>query len=126
MKRYILKRVLLAIPILFGITIITFAIIHITPGGPTVLTQQLNVKVSVEAQNKLKSLYGLDKPIYVQYVQWIGRLIKLDFGKSFVDDRKVIDKILERLPATLILNIISLSIIESSITFLYNASFTKK
>lgn len=111
MKKYILKRVLLSIPILFGITIITFAIIHITPGGPTILTQQLNVKVSIEAQNRLKTLYGLDKPIHVQYINWLTRLIKFDFGKSFVDDRSVIKKILERLPATLILNLISLTII---------------
>lgn len=106
-----MKRVLLSIPILFGITIITFAIIHITPGGPTILTQQLNVKVSVEAQNRLKTLYGLDKPIHIQYINWLNRLIRLDFGKSFVDDRRVIEKILERLPATLVLNLISLTII---------------
>lgn len=111
MKKYIVKRILLSIPILFGITIITFAIIHITPGGPTILTTQMNVKVSQEAQNRLKTLYGLDKPIHVQYINWLNRLIKLDFGKSFVDDRKVIEKIIERIPATLILNIVSLTII---------------
>ena len=111
MKKYIFKRFLLSIPILFGITVITFAIIHITPGGPTILTQQLNVKVSVEAQNRLKTLYGLDKPIHIQYINWLGRLIKLDFGRSFVDDRSVIKKILERIPATLILNIVSLTVI---------------
>lgn len=111
MKKYIFKRILLSIPILFGITIITFAIIHITPGGPTILTTQMNVKVSQESQNRLKTLYGLDKPIHVQYINWLNRLIKLDFGKSFVDDRKVIEKIIERIPATLILNIVSLTII---------------
>lgn len=111
MKKYIVKRILLSIPILFGITIITFAIIHITPGGPTILTTQMNVKVSQESQNRLKTLYGLDKPIHVQYINWLNRLIKLDFGKSFVDDRKVIEKIIERIPATLILNIVSLTII---------------
>ncbi len=108
MARYILKRLLLSIPILFGISLITFAVIHITPGGPTVLQSQMNAKMSPDSIAKLKTLYDLDKPLPVQYLKWLSRLARLDFGDSFNDNRPVTEKILERLPATLQLNLLSL------------------
>src|SRR5581483_3917440 len=108
---YIIRRLLLSIPLLIGITVITFLIIHLTPGSPVVLQTSMNAKVSAETQDRLKKLYGLDKPIPVQYVLWIKRLVTGDFGDSFVDMRPVSEKILERLPATLELNILSLLII---------------
>ena len=75
MKSYIFKRLLLSIPILLGITIITFGIIHITPGGPTVIQSQMNVKVSPDSIERLKALYDLDKPIHIQYIKWVKRLV---------------------------------------------------
>ena len=111
MLHYIIRRLLLSIPLLIGITVITFLIIHLTPGSPVVLQTSMNAKVSAETQDRLKKLYGLDKPIPVQYVLWIKRLVTGDFGDSFVDMRPVSEKILERLPATLELNILSLLII---------------
>ena len=108
MARYIVKRLLLSIPILFGISLITFAVIHITPGGPTVLQSQMNAKMSPDSIAKLKTLYDLDKPLPVQYLKWLSRLARLDFGDSFNDNRPVTEKILERLPATLQLNLLSL------------------
>ena len=108
MARYILKRLLLSIPILFGISLITFAVIHITPGGPTVVQSQMNAKMSPDSIAKLKTLYGLDKPLHLQYLNWLSRLARFDFGESFNDNRPVTEKILERLPATLQLNILSL------------------
>ena len=108
MARYIVKRLLLSIPILFGISLITFAVIHITPGGPTVLQSQMNAKMSPDSIAKLKTLYDLDKPLPVQYMKWLSRLARLDFGESFNDNRPVTEKILERLPATLQLNLLSL------------------
>ncbi|MGD0566230.1 MAG: ABC transporter permease [Candidatus Goldiibacteriota bacterium] len=111
MKAYIFRRLLLMIPVLFGITIITFIIIHLTPGGFVKTNMEMNVKVSPDSMEHLKALYGLDKPIYEQYLSWLLRLIRLDFGDSFIDNRPVIDKVLERLPATLLLNITSLLVI---------------
>jgi peptide/nickel transport system permease protein len=111
MKRYILRRLLLMIPVLFGITVITFLIIHLTPGGFVKATMEMNVKVSPDAMEHLKTLYGLDKPLHVQYFNWLSRLVRLDFGDSFLDNRPVLDKVLERLPATLLLNITSLAVI---------------
>ncbi|MBL7158313.1 MAG: ABC transporter permease [Candidatus Omnitrophica bacterium] len=111
MLKYIIKRLLNMIPILFGITLISFAVIHMAPGKPTDLVTQLNPKVSMEAREKLNKIHGLDKPLYVQYLDWIKKIGRLDFGKSFADSRPVIDKIAERLPITLLINVLSIFII---------------
>ena len=108
MKNYILKRLILLIPILIGITIITFLIIHLTPGEFTKINMQMDTRASPDSLAKLRHLYGLDKPLHIRYFDWLKRLIKFDFGESFIDNRPVINKILERLPATLLLNISSL------------------
>lgn len=71
----------------------------------------LNIKVSLEAREKLIKQYGLDKPIHIQYLNWLRRLITLDFGSSYRDGRKVIMKIAERIPITLLINILSISLI---------------
>jgi len=99
------------IPLLLGITIITFVIIHLSPGGPADMLIGLSPKVSAEAKARLHSLYGLDKPLHVQYWLWLSRLVRFDFGRSFKDGRLVIIKVLERLPATLLLNVFSLLLI---------------
>ncbi|OGS38128.1 MAG: diguanylate cyclase [Elusimicrobia bacterium RIFOXYD2_FULL_34_30] len=111
MKNYIFRRLLLTIPVFFGITVITFLVMHLSPGKPTDILTDMNQKITAEAKHRLVALYGLDKPVYVQYGMWFKRLVKLDFGKSFKDDRPVIDKIAERLPVTLLLNFCSIILI---------------
>ncbi|MEE9316187.1 MAG: ABC transporter permease [bacterium] len=111
MLEYIVRRLLFMIPLLLGITIITFVVVHLSPGGPADMLTGLSPKVSAEAKARLHSLYGLDKPLHVQYWLWLSRLVRFDFGKSFKDGRLVIIKILERLPATLLLNVLSLLLI---------------
>ncbi|MEE8179862.1 MAG: ABC transporter permease [bacterium] len=111
MLEYIVRRLLFMIPLLLGITIITFVIVHLSPGGPADMLTGLSPKVSAEAKARLHSLYGLDKPLHVQYWLWLSRLVRFDFGRSFKDGRLVIIKILERLPATLLLNVLSLLLI---------------
>ncbi len=91
-------------PLLVGISIITFAVIHLAPGNPVEVAAEMNPRVSAEALANLRRLYGLDKPLYVQYADWVERLARFDFGKSFIDGRPVLDKLLERLPVTLIIN----------------------
>ena len=99
------------IPLLLGITLITFAVIHIAPGEPVEMQIAMNPKVTAEARERLRKYYGLDKPLYVQYAVWVKKLAMLDFGRSFApDNRPVVDKIKERIPITLSLNIISLII----------------
>lgn len=111
MRKYLFKRLLLTIPVLLGITVITFAIVHLTPGGFTKTNMQMDARVSPDAIAKLNKLYGLDRPLAVRYLDWLKRLAALDFGDSFIDNRPVIAKIAERLPATLLLNICALCII---------------
>jgi peptide/nickel transport system permease protein len=111
MLSYIAKRLFLMIPLLFGITLITFTVIHLAPGDPVEVQTEMSLKSSAQARDNLKKLYGLDKPLHVQYLDWITRFVKLDFGTSFVDGRKVSNKILERIPITLIINFLSLLLI---------------
>lgn len=111
MPVYVLKRLLLTIPLIFGITLITFAVIHLAPGGPVEVQTEMSLKASAQARENLKRLYGLDKPLHVQYLNWLKRFVRLDFGKSFVDGRKVSTKITERIPITLIINLLSLFLI---------------
>ena len=97
------------VPLFLGITLITFAVIHLAPGEPVDMQTAMNPKVSAESRQRMREFYGLDKPLHVQYVTWLGRLVRLDFGRSFApDNRPVIDKIAERIPVTLSLNIIAL------------------
>jgi len=108
---YIVRRLLFMIPLLLGITLITFMVIQLSPGGPADMLTGLSPKVGAEAKARLRHLYGLDKPIHIQYWLWLKRVVRFDFGESFKDGRRVITKILERLPATLLLNILSLLLI---------------
>ena len=111
---YLLKRLLLMFPMLLGITLISFTVIHLAPGTPVELQTTMDPKVSLEAQKRLKELYGLDKPLHVQYWDWLKRVAFLDFGRSFSPDRRPVwDKITERIPVTLSLNLLSMLIILS-------------
>ncbi len=109
MFSYIGKRLIQMVPLLLGITIISFAVIHLAPGSP--VDQQMSLKTSAQAMQNLKKLYGLDKPLWVQYKEWLLRFVKLDFGKSFVDGRSVLEKIEERIPITLTINVLSMLLI---------------
>lgn len=112
MTSYLLKRLAGMIPLLFGITIISFGMMHLAPGEPSVVGQEFNPKVSSQDIERLRSYYGLDKPLYEQYWNWLGRLVVFDFGQSFsADGRAVIDKIAERLPVTLWINVLAMFII---------------
>lgn len=111
MTSYLFRRVLALIPVLLWITVISFGIMHLAPGKPTDAAMQFNPKVSLEARQRMERLYGLDQPLQVQYVRWLGRLTRLDFGRSFLDDRPVTEKIVERLPITLTINIGSLLLV---------------
>ena len=112
MLRYLAKRLLMMIPLLFGITLISFTVIHLAPGEPTDLQTDLNPKASAELRDRLRAQYDLDKPIIVQYGKWLGRLARFDFGESFSQDhRPVAEKIAERLPVTILINVLSIAAI---------------
>jgi len=100
------------IPIFLGITVISFAVLHLAPGAPTEMQTMMQPKVSLEARARLNAIYGLDKPLHIQYFDWLKRLVRFDFGRSFSsDNRPVQEKIMERLPITLFINILSLVLI---------------
>ena len=100
------------VPLLLGITLISFAMMHLAPGEPTVVGQQMNPHISAKDVARMRDYYGLDKPLTVQYWSWLKRLAHLDFGNSFsADSRPVIDKIRERLPVTLWINILAMLLI---------------
>ena len=123
MLNYIIKRTLWMIPLLIGISLISFFIMHLAPGDITNNEASFNPKTSAESRQKLRELYNLDKPVIVQYGLWLKRMVKLDFGNSFASHRKPVfwqtrDKdgnvtkgmIQEALPITIIINVIGLII----------------
>jgi peptide/nickel transport system permease protein len=109
---YVLKRLILMIPLLIGITIICFGVMHLAPGSPTDLETQMNPRASAEAKARLRAMYDLDKPLHQQYLIWVKKLAVGDLGRSFSSDhRPVADKIAERLPITITLNVLSMILI---------------
>src|SRR5437867_5661865 len=114
MRSYFVKRLLLMIPTLLGISLVSFLIIHLTPGDPALLklgdTEQRSGNQLLAAQiiDETRALYGLDQPLHVQYLRWLRRLVTFDFGESLRDHRPIIDKLRERIPVSVRLSGISL------------------
>ncbi len=101
--RYALSRVLAAIPLLLGVSLILFAIIHLAPGNP-LDTYLSNPAVTPQALEQLKHSLGLDKPLPVQYVDWILSFVRGEWGFSIRTGDPALHDVLARLPATLILS----------------------
>lgn len=105
MRSYFLKRVLLIAPTLLGISIISFIIIHLAPGDPAELKllesdQRATGDIAAQIQ-ETRELYGLDQPLYIQYVRWLKRIVTLDFGQSLRDHRPIIEKLREHIPVSM-------------------------
>lgn len=120
MTQYVIKRILLFIPTLIIITMITFLICRLAPGDPTEMklgqtaeAQKTDAKNQMTAQAKefYKKKFGLDKSLPVQYLIWMGNMLQGDFGNSFKDNRPVIDKIIERIPVTVTISLLSFLLI---------------
>lgn len=111
MAPYLVRRMLTLIPTFLGILAVSFAVMHLAPGKPTDLVTDLNVKVSLQAKERLIQLYGLDRPLPEQFLRWCSRALRGDFGRSFQDGRPVTQKILERIPITLAINTIGLLLV---------------
>lgn len=108
MQRYIFSRCLQSVPLLFVITVIAFAILHLAPGDPAALLY--GTDVSAEQLAQIRASWGLDKPLPVQYLLWLSNLLRGDLGRSFVDGRPALLVIAERIPATLQLTISGLAV----------------
>ena len=110
MTSYIARRLFYAVFTFFGITIVTFSLIHAVPGDPIdFLTSKRmgNVTTSPKQIAALRHEYHLDEPLVVQYLYWLRGIVTLDFGRSTVDRRLVVDRIAEKLPRTFVLNSIA-------------------
>ncbi|HTY13986.1 MAG TPA: ABC transporter permease [Candidatus Omnitrophota bacterium] len=101
MRKYIWQRTIQLIPLLIGISILSFFVMHLAPGDPTSLFIDPNVNPAELA--RVRANWGLDQPIIVQYVKWLANAIRFDFGNSLITGQPVISEIGERLPATLLL-----------------------
>jgi peptide/nickel transport system permease protein len=113
MLAYALRRLLLAVPLLIGITFVSFIVIHLAPGDPTLnFLIDPSQPIDPKLLEQLVTEFGLDKPLHVQYWNWLSRVVRLDFGKSFAPHgRVVLTMIAERLPITLLLNVVEMLII---------------
>ncbi|HWI65756.1 MAG TPA: ABC transporter permease [Symbiobacteriaceae bacterium] len=103
-----MRRLLQSIPVLFGITLITFIIINTAPGDPALLYMDRSSNPTREDIDRVRHELGLDKPLPLRYLDWVSRAAVGDFGTSFKDKRPVMDKIAETLPYSLKLASISI------------------
>ncbi len=123
MLRYLIRRLLWMVPMLVGISLISFFIMHLAPGDITSTEAAFDPKSPEESRQKLRELYHLDKPVIVQYGLWVERMLHLDFGHSFASHRKPVfwgekdqegnitpGMIQEALPVTLLMNVAGLLI----------------
>jgi len=107
MLKLIGKKLIYLVVMLFIISVISFAAINLAPNS-FFASGELNPNITPEAIEQLKQVYGLDKPVYVQFFSWVFNIMQLDFGISFASGGSVKDEILSRIPITLTINIISM------------------
>ena len=109
--KYVCRRLLQLIPILLGITFLSFALMHVA--GSDVVSQlytNRGVEVSQEIMDAKRAELGLDRPFLVQYVSWLGGILRGDMGLSYVTGKSVFDTFMEKLPATLLLTVLSIAL----------------
>ncbi len=108
MKWYIAKRILMLIPVLLGASILAFALIHLAPGDPARTIS--GEHASEQTIARIRAKYGLDEPLHVQYLVWLGRVLRGDFGKSIVSNEDVTVEIMDRFPNTVELSVAAMTL----------------
>ena len=108
MRAFVVRRLLGAIPLVLGIATIIFFVVNIAPGDPT--DRFLNPNMSPEAQEQIRVNLGLDQPIPIRYVRWLGELAQGNLGISFSENRPVVDIIKDLLPNTLLLSVTAIGV----------------
>ncbi len=106
MLAYLAKRLLSLIPVLFGISLVSFILIHLVPGDTVSVI--LGTNTTAVSAAALRAAFGLDRPAPVQYITWLGGLLHGDFGQSFITGQPILGTIMSRLPATAELTIAAL------------------
>ena len=102
MIRYIFRRLAQAIPLLIGVSVIAFGMMHLAPGGPLAV-YTLNPTITAQDIDRIKAIFGLDQPLYIQYAKWAWGMFTGNWGNTFFGGRPVADVIFERMPATFLL-----------------------
>ena len=103
MTRFLIRRLIQSVFILIGVSILSFGLMHAAPGG--LVSIYANPRISPETVQRLEEQFGLHDPVPVQYLKWLSNVVRLNFGYSFIDQRPVVDKVGERLPATIQLSL---------------------
>jgi peptide/nickel transport system permease protein len=107
MKEYIIRRLVLLVPTVLGVSILVFLMMHFIPGDPVSLL--LGDYYTEATAKAIRAQYGLDKPLYIQYVLWLSRLFVGDWGQSIIANRPIFDDLVQRIPVTLELIALSMS-----------------
>jgi peptide/nickel transport system permease protein len=102
--KYVVRRVLATIPVVVGVTLVTFLLMH-AEAGSYIPGVDLNPALKPDDIEAIKRYLGLDRPLYIQYLSWLGGMVHGDFGRSMTDGSTVASHIFERLPATLELTV---------------------
>jgi len=102
MLSYCGKRLLQAIPLLIGVSLIGFGLMHLAPGGPLAV-YTLNPTITAQDIERIKIVLGLDLPVHLQYLKWASGMLTGNWGTTFFGGRPVLNVILERMPATFLL-----------------------
>lgn len=111
LRRYILRRLLLLIPVLFGVTLLTYSLMYLSPRGPVeMMLEAQGTAPDPELIADMKSRLGLDRPLLIQYFDWLGRFLCGDMGTSYIDGSSVAARLLKALPNTLILTALSMAV----------------
>ncbi|HEX2910284.1 MAG TPA: ABC transporter permease [Chloroflexia bacterium] len=106
MRRFIIRRLLQSLLLVWAIMSLTFLLVAIAPGGPDAVLAQ-NPKLTREQVEAVREKYGLNKPIYEQYIVWMGRIVTFDFGKSYTDPHSASELVAARIPPTAQLGLFS-------------------
>ena len=109
MKNYIIQRLVQLIPVLLGITLLSFSLMHSVAGDAIdVMETSRGIVISDEVKEQMRANLGLDKPLIVQYGVWLGNILTGDMGISYVSGKSVFATFMQKLPATLILAFVSI------------------
>lgn len=109
LQRFVLKRALITIPLLLGISMLTFGMVHAIPGDPIDFIT-LFTELDPETEAQIRAEYGLDQPVYIQYIDWVTSAATGDFGTSIISRSPVTDEIMSRLPYTLVMGVMAFGV----------------
>lgn len=113
MTQYILRRFVLALPVVFGVLLTVFLVLHLAPGDPVLLLvdpAEGSASMTEEDLDRIRHQLGLDRPLYIQFADFVWKAVQLDFGNSIISSRPILPELMRRLPNTIQLGVAALII----------------